>query len=132
MPGTAKYDREALLAAAKKHSGSVRGIAKELGCAESTVRLRLRDEGEKYGNAIGPPVPGATTLYRGDGDVALQWVRGPDEFEQRIRDAFAALKETIPKAKPTAQTKAKRSADLMNVHVLTDYHLGAKAWREEA
>jgi hypothetical protein len=132
MAGTAKYDREALLAAAKQYSGNVREVAKALGCAESTVRLRLKDAGEKYGNAIGPAVPGATTLYRGDGTIATQWVRGPDELEQRIRDAFAALKEVIPRAKPTVATKAKRPADLMNVHILTDFHLGAKAWNEEA
>lgn len=132
MVGTAKYDRQAILAAAQKHAGNIKAIAKEIGCAESTVRLNLQAAGEKYGNAIGPPVPGATTLYKGDGDVVLQWVRGPDELEQRIRDAFAALKETIPKASPTARTKANRSQDLMNVHVLTDFHLGAKSWHEES
>jgi transposase-like protein len=132
MSGTAKYDRQAILAAAQKHAGNVRAVAKELGCAESTVRLNLQAAGEKYGNAVGRPVAGATTLYKGDGEVVLQWVRGPDEVEQRLRDAFDALKQSIPKAKPTGQTKAKRSQDLMNVHVLTDYHLGSKAWREEA
>jgi hypothetical protein len=132
MSGTAKYDRQAILAAAQKHAGNVRAVAKELGCAESTVRLNLQAAGEKYGNAVGRPVAGATTLYKGDGEVVLQWVRGPDEVEQRLRDAFDALKQSIPKAKPTGQTKAKRSQDLMNFHVLTDYHLGSKAWREEA
>jgi transposase-like protein len=130
VSGIPKYDREALLAASKKHSGNVHEIAKELGCAESTVRVRLRSAGEKYGNAV----VGTSTLYK-DGEVVLEWIKtgtGKDELEQRIRDAFAALKDTIPKAKPTGPTKAKRPQDLMNVHILTDYHLGSKAWREEA
>lgn len=131
MAGTAKYDREAILALAQKHAGNVRAVAKELGCAESTVRLNLQAAGEKYGNAIGPPVPGATTLYKGDGEVVLQWVRGQDDLEQRIREAFAALKEAIPKAKPIAQTKANRSTDLLNLHIVTDYHLGMKSWNQE-
>jgi hypothetical protein len=80
-------------------------------------------------------VRGVSTYYDGEGNPKAQWVKSAidqDELEQRIRDAFDALRDGIPKAKLVPPTKAKRSADLLNLHILTDFHLGAKAWHEES
>lgn len=85
--------------------------------------------------AEGFAVKGTSTLYGPDGELKAQWVKTTadgEALEQAIRDAFDALRESMPKAKPVSSMKAKRSADLLNLHVLTDYHLGAKAWHEEA
>lgn len=82
----------------------------------------------------GYTVKGVSTLYKGDGEVAAQWVKShldQDQLEAKIRETIEAFRESIPKAKPVAATKAKRSADLLNLHIVTDYHLGMKSWGEE-
>lgn len=79
-------------------------------------------------------VKGVSTLYNAEGQVAAQWVKSQvdqEQIEARIRDAIEALKETIPKVKITPLSKAVRSADLLNLHVVTDFHLGMKSWNEE-
>lgn len=128
--------------------GSQRGASAALGLNQSAfsqtlARVRAAASLRGYAPAHdmsrtvpeGFSVSGVSTLYDGEGNVAAQWVKSrqdADAIERRIKEAFDALLEHVPKAKLVPSSKAKRSADLLNVHVLTDYHLGAKAWREEA
>jgi len=77
---------------------------------------------------------GVSTLYNGEGEIAAQWVKTNAE-KQRAEDAYAgvlkALKDKIPRAKLVAAPSRKHSPDLLNCFVVTDYHLGMKAWHEE-
>lgn len=138
MPGTPKYTREALLAAAEKYAGNVRAIAKELGCADSTVRLRLQEAGAKYGNALhpadGPGVVGATTLYK-DGEVVLQWVKTRQDEQKRIeaaREFIAGLAEGVRGlAKPVKLDRTKFERELLCAYGAGDPHFGMRAWADE-
>lgn len=78
-------------------------------------------------------VKGASTLYREDGSVAAQWIKSTvDDVrrEEMMREAFAAFGTKIPREKPRP-APARTVADLCNVYVLTDFHLGMLAWGEE-
>lgn len=79
-------------------------------------------------------VTGVSSMYGADGELRAQWVKSSADqvqIEERIREAIEALKETVPKTRPVAPLKAKRAPELLNLHILTDYHLGAKSWHEE-
>lgn len=81
----------------------------------------------------GYDVKRATTLYGPDGDVRLQWVRtdqDKEQLERTYQEVFEALREKIPKAKKTSPPK-RTEEDLLNLYILTDYHLGMKAWDKE-
>jgi hypothetical protein len=130
-----------------KEHGSCEAVARATGLHKSTVaqtlatlRKRAAVRGFAPEHQMTKPVPdgftvkGVSTLYGPEGDIKAQWVKSRvDEvqLEQRIREAFASLQDEIPKAKLIPPTKAARSADLLNLHIVTDYHLGMKAWHEE-
>ena len=48
-----------------------------------------------------------------------------------MEEALEAFKEKMPKAKVSKPLKQVRDADLLNLYILTDYHIGMKAWGEE-
>lgn len=78
-------------------------------------------------------VKGASTLYREDGSVAAQWIKSTlDDArrEEMMREAIAAFGTKIPRERPRP-APARTVADLCNVYVLTDFHLGMLAWGEE-
>lgn len=132
---------------ALREHGSAQAVAQALGMHKSAVTsvlVTLRKRAAKKGFAPehnmtqtvpdGFTVKGVSTLYGPEGDVKAQWVKSridEGQLEERIREAFASLKDEIPKAKLIPPTKAARSADLLNLHIVTDYHLGMKAWHEE-
>lgn len=77
---------------------------------------------------------GTSTYYGKDGDISGQWVKTDVDRERAHELLMLAAKElsaTVAPAAPVAKpTKALRS-DLLNLFVITDYHLGALAWGEE-
>ncbi|MBO9717506.1 MAG: metallophosphoesterase [Pseudoxanthomonas sp.] len=76
---------------------------------------------------------GTSTLYREDGSVAAQWVKTTADQEAQLaalEAAVVAMGEKIPRDKPRP-APTRTVADLCNVYVLTDYHLGMLAWHEE-
>jgi hypothetical protein len=82
-------------------------------------------------------VAGVSTLYTTDDDgktrVAAQWVKSKQDTAAReslLQTAAEAMAEDIPRAKPT-KAPLRCSADLLNAYVITDYHLGMLAWKEE-
>ena len=127
--------------------GSQRKAIAALGCdrrslqrAIASVRISAAKRGHAPAHDMTRTVPegfqvkGVSTLYNGEGEVAAQWVKSEldrEQIEARIKDAIAALKEMIPKVKLTPLAKAIRLADLLNLHVVTDFHLGMKSWNEE-
>ena len=67
-------------------------------------------------------------------DFALRWVKKKASTQQ-IRDAIQiaveTLSEHIDPKKPTPPPQEKAPEDLLNMFLLTDYHLGMMAWPEE-
>lgn len=86
------------------------------------------------------PVPegytlkGTSTLYDEHGQAKAQWVKTTQDHEaqlKQIQEAVNAITETIPRAKKSKPIKKASTEDLLNLYILTDYHLGMKAWHEE-
>ena len=78
-------------------------------------------------------VKGRSTLYRPDGEVAMEWVkttRDQERQEEMIREALQAMTDKLPRLKSTAGPKSAR-ADLMACYPVSDHHLGMLAWHEE-
>lgn len=86
------------------------------------------------------PVPqgyalkGTSTLYDEQGQAKAQWVKTTQDHEEQLKqvhEAVAAITESIPKAKKSKPLKKSPPEELLNLYIITDYHLGMKAWREE-
>ena len=63
-----------------------------------------------------------------------QWViQEPDKEKMLalIQETIAAISESIPRAKAQAKMKGATLAELANLYIITDYHLGMKSWRDE-
>ena len=126
--------------------GSGRNAAIALGVSKSTInearQLVLRKaaqhgyapaEGLNHPTPLGFNVKGVSTLYDADGQQKAQWVKTTADDEARIKAlhmAVAALSDDIPRAQPV-NPPINVNADLCNLFVLTDYHVGMLAWRKE-
>lgn len=122
--------------------GAFRAVGKDRRWCQRTIKdvqARAAIAGYSPAHDWTRPVPpthvakGVSTLYNGDGQVAAQWVKADlrkEAQDEAIRATIEALKETIPKAKaiPGPQVVAP---DLLNLYVITDYHIGMYAWGEE-
>lgn len=84
----------------------------------------------------GYKVKGTSTLYTHGEDgqkVAAQWVKTSIDEQRRQEAQKAALRamaEEIPRLTALPAPK-KTMADLLNLYVITDYHLGMYAWGKE-
>lgn len=110
----------------------------------SAVRRHRQRTGEAYGAGgigAGPErdgmapyvVKGVSTYFDADGVQKAQWVKTRLDDEQRqeaIKAAAEALAQNIPPADPVAPP-AVTLADLLNLYVFTDYHVGMLAWHRE-
>lgn len=142
-----KTDREREIIRARIAVGSNRGTAKALGANETVIRtvvdrIYARSSASGYAPshdlmhhaAPGQVLKGASTLYDENGDIRLQWVKtsASDEHRQEVWQAiFDAFKEGIKPEKPIKAPIKSGSADKINCYIITDYHLGMKAWHEE-
>jgi hypothetical protein len=121
------------------HSGSFR--------IDDATQARFATEANLARQGIAPtlihpdPAPagfvvnGVSSLVRPDGSIAGQWIKmGADRALQQslMEAAVAAMRETIPHEEPRIR-HVLRADDpaLLNLFVLTDYHLGMLAWAEE-
>lgn len=78
-------------------------------------------------------VKGVSTLYDRHGSPVGQWVKTSQDREQMaaaMTAAVQALGEEIPRER-ARKAPPVTNADLANVYVVTDYHLGMLAWGEE-
>ncbi len=110
----------------------------------SAVRRHKATQGEAYGaGGIGQGaerdghspyiIKGVSTYFDADGNQRAQWVKTRLDDEQRqeaIRAAAEALAQNIPPAEPVTPPAATL-ADLLNLYVFTDYHVGMLAWHRE-
>lgn len=84
--------------------------------------------------AHGQSLRGVSTLYKADGSVALQWVKSKEDQDQQleiIREAVKAVTDDIKPLKPRGELQKQTNDELLNLYVLTDYHIGARSWPEE-
>ncbi|MGF6837049.1 hypothetical protein QF001_000916 [Paraburkholderia youngii] len=78
-------------------------------------------------------VKGVSTYYDDEGKPRGQWVKSVvdrDRMEAIMREAVAAMAETLPRVSP-APAPHKTDSALCNVYTLTDCHVGALAWHKE-
>jgi len=69
-----------------------------------------------------------------NGDVKLEWLISEPEKEKLIemmKAAIAGLNSEIIPAQPILEKPASTNDCLLNLYVLTDYHLGMFSWNEE-
>lgn len=78
-------------------------------------------------------VKGVSTYYGKDGKPAGQWVKSNIDQERQLellQQAVAAMAEEITPVSALPLPPVTLG-NLLNCYVITDYHLGAKAWGEE-
>lgn len=137
--------RETLEALAKY--GSARKACAALGCHRSAVdRTLLRVKRQAAAQGFAPeadmthtiPEPhhakGVSTYYDKEGKVRGQWVKTAVDEQKRqeiIRAGILAMCEDIKPVKPRKGPRHQCNDQLLNCHVITDYHLGMMAWGEE-
>lgn len=124
---------------------NVRQTARQLGVTRSSLQhmiRRINGESLHQANEYKPPehlmpeghkLVGVSTLTKTE-DGEPQWIKTREDAKQReamFQEAIEAFKAEIPRARPTPQPKLQRNEELLNLYVLTDYHIGMKAWGEE-
>lgn len=123
--------RTALLTA----NGNKTKAAQILDVNVRTLQRRL----EKMPDVVVPEghkVKGVSSLIDAQtGEVKMQWIKSAEAAEEReelCREALEALKSEVPRVPRIPKPRAALREDLMNLYVVTDYHLGMLAWDEEA
>jgi hypothetical protein len=117
-------------------------IAERHDMATSTIRYRKRQLVAKGWTKeisnkefISPEVlKGRSVLYGPGGEVKLEWVKTNIDREQEllaIKGAIDSMAEAVPREAPVPWQKPHMPSNLMNLFVLTDFHLGMLAWGEE-
>ena len=141
-------DNEVNAVKAYLKKGSFNGAAKLLNKDRTTVKRqvnRVKDRAALQGYApesdmtkVAPYthfVKGTSTLYDDLGKPRLQWVKTDKKAEDQykvMQAAIEALKESVkPKKTYPAKSKEQSNEDLLNLYVITAYHLGMYAWGEE-
>lgn len=126
--------------------GGYRPAARVLGVRHSVVQAAIRlalasaaRKGYAPGHDMTHTVPdgyhvkGVSTYYNAEGQPTGQWVKTNVDHERQLellRAAVAALASEVTPA-PAVAPPAATLGNLLNCYVITDYHLGAKAWGEE-
>lgn len=109
--------------------------------AEVILEANLTKQGigiEAHGTA---PLPAGLRL-RGvsslvdtrTGEKVMEWVKSAEDraMQQAVLEAaYAAFAQTLPRETARPLTPGWHDADLLNLYVITDYHLGMLAWGEE-
>ncbi len=134
------------LIAAYNQTGSATKAAKSLGIDRRSVDRRLKKLRENAQGAVelapilpdGHVLAGVSSLVRAvdpvSGETVLQWQKTKqskeqqEELQQEILQAFL---DKLPRAPRVEPSVVKTHEELVNLHILTDYHLGMLAWGEE-
>jgi hypothetical protein len=150
LPYCTNKEQERNIKALTEH-GSNTKVAKALGLNRRTVDKSIasvRRNAENHGyspeslqsNGVSPnhAWKGTSTLIdfreRPEGEKLLQWVKSQPEQEklqEAMREAVEAMKAEIPRVNKTKKPK-KTNPHLLNQYTITDFHIGALAWDEEA
>lgn len=79
-------------------------------------------------------VRGVSTLYDKDGIKSAQWVKSSIDAQRQLelmQEAVKAMAEDLPRVKSTPRP-IFANENLLDLYVITDYHLGMLAWNQEA
>lgn len=100
--------------------------AKLLECDPQTVRRRAAKLGIKFASVV----HATSTLYDGDGNQVLQWVKEKNDVSMQLIDA---AKEAFTSIKPLPKVKAPKAtnADLLAAYPIGDAHFGQYSWAAE-
>lgn len=139
--------QQAALDAVAEH-GSIQAAAAALGKGDRNFRRTLKrakaamarqgvspEHGLVHEVPDGYKLQGSSTLYHAERGQVLQWIKTSEDRErqaQLMREAVEAMREDIPAAEPIPAPVTVADSDLLNLYVLTDFHLGMLAWAEEA
>lgn len=127
--------------------GNVRLAARNMGRSRATVRsaiARCEAKAQRRGHSpnhnLQNPAPPAqfqdsSTLVRrnpetGEDEVVLQWLKNKQDhaaFSNFMMASAQAMSEDIPRTKPVKRQSKTTADELLNLYVITDYHLGMKA-----
>lgn len=140
-------DRQLKYLDAVVEHGTRMAAARALGVHHSTLNdsiKRVIDRAAKHGLSPehdfthevpeGYVVKGTSTLYGNDNEVKLQWVKTSVDADKQyaiMKAASDAFAEDLAREPPTKFVNRPLREDLLNVHILTDYHLGMYSWGEE-
>jgi hypothetical protein len=103
--------------------------------AKASLKGIAPDHGWRHSVPDTHYVKGVSTFYDAQtGEALRQWVKSDVDAqarEARYKAFLAGLRDEIPKAGKTPKPAHKAAESLCNLFVITDYHLGMKAWHEE-
>jgi len=123
-----------LITALKTTGGHRAEAANLLGISERGLYSRLSriDDSKIPSPTPRGVVKGTSTLYDAQtGEAKLIWVKeAREKAEKALEVATKAACERIKRADPAPMPKAVND-DLLNLYVITDYHLGVLCWGEE-
>lgn len=126
--------------------GSFRAAAKELNLHHDKPRMVLRTvtrKAAKQGYApeqgLNHPVPEGfgvrriSTNYKGDGSVGQKWVIAEVDKREQLEFMLKRIEQAGKEVTPILPIMGPSFCrpDLLNLYVITDYHLGMRAWAEE-
>lgn len=130
-------------------TGTFEDAAERIGLTTDQINARIRQvERRAAKRGWSPqhdnvrPVPpgyhlrGTSTLYRGDGSVAGQWVKTQIDKDHRLELLLEAIKAAAEPLRggytPQDRELADCHEDLLVVYPMGDPHVGMYAWAEEA
>jgi hypothetical protein len=121
-------------------------VARDEGVDEAVIRKLIKNIGKRAALAgyseeydrqgVAPPafsVKGKSTLHGEEGQVKLQWVKTQQDAQARYELAQEAAEALAEEIVPAIARPVKNVGpdELLNLFIVTDYHLGMKAWGEE-
>lgn len=122
---------------------SAREIAEKHGvCMRSVFRRKAKLNGRitsEHSSVPGHSVPagykikGISTLEHSERGSVMTWYKTTQDAEARealFREAVKAIADDLPRYSPEP-APARGNSDLLNLYVLTDYHVGMLSWEEE-
>lgn len=125
--------------------GGKRAAASALGVSRQSIQgtvkaieLKASKQGWSPTHDLTHPLPegqklrGSSTLYDGDGNVRLQWVKSAEDKERMLelyQQAIENVTANLPEMKRIA--KPAKCEDLLVGYPVSDHHFGMLSWHEE-
>jgi len=122
--------------------GTSRAVGEEIGIKERTVRAivaSIEANAAKKGMGFDGNIPdgyrlrGRSTLLDADGNTKIEWIKtevDKERMEEMMREITQELAQGV-KPWPVVKKPAKTTKDLCTVYTITDYHIGAYAFKDE-
>jgi hypothetical protein len=122
--------------------GTSRAVGEEIGIKERTVRAivaSIEANAAKKGMGFDGNIPdgyrlrGRSTLVDADGNTKIEWVKtevDKERMQEMMREITQELAQGV-KPWPVVKKPAKTTKDLCTVYTITDYHIGAYAFKDE-